>query len=82
MGNRTIDISAAAREKLRELAKLEHSSTEAVLDRALEAYRRQLFFEQANAAYAALRSNPEEWKSELEERALWDVTLTDGLDDE
>ncbi len=82
MGNRKIDISETAHEKLRELAVLEHSSTDAVIDRALEAYRRKLYFEQANAGYEALQSNPEDWKEELEERALWDATLGDGLDDE
>jgi hypothetical protein len=51
-------------------------------DQALEDYRRKLFLAEANAAYAAPRSNPGEWQAELEERAEWDATLSDGLDDE
>ena len=38
--------------------------------------------EQANEAYAALQQNNQEWQEELEERALWDVTLEDGEIDE
>jgi hypothetical protein len=34
-----------------------------------------------NAAYAALRKDPATWADELGERALWDGTLADGLDD-
>jgi hypothetical protein len=35
-----------------------------------------------NAAYAALRNDPAAWPDELRERALWDETLADGLEDE
>jgi hypothetical protein len=51
-----------------------------VLDKALDTYRRKVFFEQLNAGYAAMRADPEEWAAELEERKLWDTTLMDGLD--
>lgn len=33
-------------------------------------------------AYAGLRSDPERWQEELDERAEWDTTLADGLEDE
>jgi hypothetical protein len=36
----------------------------------------------ANAAYQALRDNPREWQEELAERALWEGTLMDGIDDD
>lgn len=44
--------------------------------------RRRQFWEKFNAAYTALREDPEAWKEELEERALWEATLADGLDEE
>jgi hypothetical protein len=53
-----------------------------VLDRAVEAYRRQCIFDQANAAYAALRSDAEAWAEELAERAMWEATLADDLANE
>jgi hypothetical protein len=39
-------------------------------------------FELANAAYAAMRENEDEWQEELRERRLWDATLADGLEEE
>ncbi|MGD0695420.1 MAG: toxin-antitoxin system protein [Terriglobia bacterium] len=53
-----------------------------VLDEAVEEYRRRRIFEKAHAAYARLRKNRKAWKEELEERALWDATLSDGLENE
>ena len=34
-----------------------------------------------NAHYAALRADPELWKEELEERAIWERASNDGLED-
>ncbi len=51
---------------------------QAVLDRALEAYRREMFLRGANHDYSALRRKPKAWKDALAERALWDATLGDG----
>jgi hypothetical protein len=62
-------MSKDPREPLRELAK------------AVEAYRRQRFWEQTNAAYAALRADPEAWQKELQERRDWEATLVDGLEE-
>ena len=50
----------------------------AVLDAAIERYRREKFLAAANAGYAALKRNPKLWKEELDERASWDSTLADG----
>jgi hypothetical protein len=43
---------------------------------------RDTFIDQANEAYARLRSDPEAWRQELAERAEWDGTLMDGLSTE
>jgi hypothetical protein len=53
-----------------------------IVSKAVEAYRRQLFLEECNAAYSRLREDPQAWKEELEERALWDAALSDGLEAE
>lgn len=47
---------------------------------ALDAYRRQLFFDRLNAGYAELQADPEAWAEHLAERKDWDTTLMDGLD--
>lgn len=48
----------------------------------MEEYRRRRFLEEVNAAYAALREDPEAWSEIEEERSAWDATLGDGLPDE
>jgi hypothetical protein len=40
------------------------------------------FWDAFEAAYAALRADPDAWAEELAERALWDTTLMDGLWDD
>jgi hypothetical protein len=52
-----------------------------VADRAVEAYRRREMIERTNAVYATMRLSPQAWDEELRERADWDATLADGLED-
>jgi predicted DNA-binding protein len=78
----TVRISEQAHHRLRELAAQSGEPMQAVLDKALEQYRRQKFLEECNAAYAVLQQDPQAWADYQEELAVWDVTLTDGLDPE
>ncbi|MDH3603704.1 MAG: toxin-antitoxin system protein [Candidatus Tectomicrobia bacterium] len=80
MQSTTVRISDASRQLLRDLASQEGLSMQAVLDKALEAYRRQRFLESVNAAYAEVKQDPSAWQEFKQERELWDTTLTDGLD--
>ena len=52
-----------------------------VLARSVEALRRQHILEETNAAFAALRSDPQAWEEEQEERRAWDTTFADNLDE-
>src|SRR5262249_58962756 len=76
----TVRISEASHQLLRELAEQTGQSMMNVLDKALDAYRRKLFFDQLNAGYAELRADREAWAEHLGDRKLWDATLMDGLD--
>ncbi len=80
MGTTTVRISEATRAVLRELAAEAREPIAGVLAKAVETYRRQRLLEQANAAYAALRSDPSAWQEEMTEREGWDATPADGLD--
>jgi hypothetical protein len=80
MQTQTVIISESAHQLLQQLADLEKTSTEVVLDRALEVYRREVFLRQANVAFANLKSDEEAWREELEERELWDNTVADGAE--
>ena len=82
MGHAMVRISEQTHQTLRDLARADHDSMQSVLDKAVEEYRRRRFLEDVNAAYAALREDPEAWKEVEEEHSAWDVTLGDGLPDE
>ena len=82
MASTAVRLREPTRAALRELAAQSGEAMSVVLEKAVECYRRQRFLEQANAAYAALRVNPEAWQAEEEERRAWDATLGDGLEDE
>ena len=73
-------ISEPTREVLRKLAEESGESMQAILDKAIELYRRQRFLEESNRAFEALRANPEMWKTEQAEREVWDITLADDLE--
>jgi hypothetical protein len=81
VANRTaiVRISPRALNLLRRLAEEEQQSMQAVLDKALERYRRESFLRAANADFEALKNDPQAWKKELRERELWEQTLADGL---
>jgi len=80
MSTPTIQITAAGHQMLRELAEQTGQTMMDILDKALDDYRRKLFFEGLAADYAALKADPEAWAEELAERQQWEATLMDGLD--
>ncbi len=55
---------------------------QAILDEALEEYRRKKFWQDTNAALRALKRQKSVWKEEQQERAVWDNALLDGIEEE
>lgn len=82
MASVTVRISQRAHQTLKELAERSGQPMPAVLDRAIEAYRRRQFLEGLSCDFAKLRADPKAWQQELDERAEWDSTLADGVGDE
>lgn len=78
----TVRVSSKARKALRELSRKSGESMQAIIDEAIEAYRRKRFFEEFDAAVRKLQEDPKAWQEELEERKLWEATLMDGLEDD
>ena len=76
----TVRVSESTRRALKDLSQTEQMPMQTLLERAVETYRRERFLEAANRAYAALKENPDAWKKELAERAIWDNSLIDGND--
>jgi predicted transcriptional regulator len=65
---------------LRQIAAQEQRPMSSVMDEALRAYRRELLWRRAEADYARLAANEEQFRSFQDEIALWDSTSSDGLD--
>ena len=76
----TVRISEQGHRHLRELASKSGEPMQTVIDKALEIYRRQKFWEEMDTAYAAIQNDPEALAAEKAEFKLWEVTLMDGLD--
>jgi len=77
-GSMNVRVTKQTHQQLAALARENGLSMQTILDRAVEAYRRQSFLEALNADFAALRAQPEEWAEEQAERKLWGQTLSDG----
>jgi predicted transcriptional regulator len=81
MASTTVRVSEHTHDVLRKLAEATGEPLQKVLERAVENYRREQFFAELDEAYARLQADPVAWEEELAERALWETTLADGLDD-
>ena len=79
MPTATIPIRPATRETLEQLAVHSHSSPQNVLDTAVEVYRRQVFLEQTNQAFAELRADAKAWDEYRREIRQWETAGQDGL---
>lgn len=73
-------VNEETRQALRELAESEGESMSAVLNKAVAEYQRKRFFEKLDSAYASLKSDPEAWEEERQERQLLANTLLDNQD--
>ena len=78
MPSTTIRISESSRKMLYDLARQDNKPMQAIVEQAIESYRRKRFLEGLSDDFASLRNNPENWQAEVEERKEWDVTLADG----
>lgn len=74
----TTRISEESHRILKELSAREGKTQQEIIEKALEAYRRRLFLESANAAYERLRNDDGTWQEEIAERRLWDTAGKTG----
>ena len=76
----TIRVSRRTRDTLQALAEQSGRSVQEVLEEAVEFYWGRRLLKATNVAYAGLRADPAAWQELQEERAEWDVTISDGLE--
>jgi len=79
MSTTTVRIKLETKEALDQLANQTGQKAQDVLDSAIDAYRRRVFLDQANRAYARLRQDDARWAEEIAERKAWDATSGDDL---
>ena len=72
-------INDRTKAALRSLAAERGESMARVVEGLVDAARTEQFFAAADAAYRRVRSDPEGWAAELDDRAAWESTLGDGL---
>ncbi len=82
MAMTTVKISTETRDKLAKLAAARKRPMSEVLTEIVERERRRAFLEDANAAYARLRADPEAWADYQAEIRSMEGTLMDGLEDD
>ncbi len=82
MASSTIRSDPVTSQRLRNLAARAGVSMREMLAHVVEAYEAEQYIAELNAGYAELRKDPQAWAEEQAERALWDRTLMDGLEDE
>jgi hypothetical protein len=78
----TIRIDPVSHAFLAEIARAKHIPLTEALARAVAGYRLEVDIQAMDAAYAALQEDPVAWAEELAERAMWDNTNLDGLENE
>lgn len=74
-------ISAHAKQRLERLAEQTGATQKDIIDAAIRVYERELFLDQLNEGYAALRSNEAAWADIQAEQRILDGTIADGLND-
>ena len=82
MDTATVRIKKETHDLLRILSEKRHAAMVDLIDEAVANLHRQYVLEETNRAYAALRSDPEAWQEEQEERAAWEATISDGIEAE
>ena len=80
MASISVTVSDETAAALTDLTARTGESVPTLVGRAAKDYRDKLFWDEANAAYAALRADPAAWADFQAERRAWDATLGDGLD--
>jgi predicted transcriptional regulator len=82
MASAMVRINPETHAKLKELSEHFGEPMPAVLDKAIEAFRRQTFLKKLAGDFATLRGDERAWAEEVAERKAWDNTLMDGLEDD
>ena len=82
MASATVKIDAETYARLKFTAEETGKPMIEVLAEAVDAYARRCFLAGLSADFAALRAAPKKWDEELAERAAWEATMADDLEED
>jgi hypothetical protein len=74
----TIRVSEATRDRIAALADAEHRPMTVIVDQALDALERRVFFDSFNATYRSLRDDAVAWAAIESERSVESVSWSDN----
>jgi hypothetical protein len=75
-----VRINGATKAILKELSSKSGESMQDLVQKGVEALRRETLLRETNEAYARLKADPKVWKEFKKEQKAWEATLSDGLD--
>jgi hypothetical protein len=81
MSSNVVKLKPETYARVKQIAEESHRPMQEIVAAGIEALDRLQFAREFTEDYAALRRDSQAWRKELQERELWEVTLSDGLDD-
>jgi len=78
----TIRINKDIYRELKKIAGSENDTIQRIVEKALQEYRTKIFFCHLNESVAKYKISRNDWNEEIEERKLWENTLSDGLEND
>ena len=81
MSSVNVRISSSSYQILKTLSQNRGQSMQSVIDQAIEDLRRRKMLEATNSAFSALKADKTAWQEEIEERKIWENTLSDGFEE-
>ena len=82
MSSVNVRISSSSYHILKTLSQNKGQSMQSVIDQAIEDLRRRKMLEATNLAFSELRADNAAWQEEIDERGIWENTLSDGVEDQ
>lgn len=82
MASSVVRVDQRIHSKLRKISENKHRPVGQIVADLVDRYDRDLFWRQMHEGFAELRDDPEAWRAYQDEVALWDSTLSDGLEQE
>jgi predicted transcriptional regulator len=78
----TIRIKKELYDTVKSLAKEKNRNMQEIINEAIKDLKKKEFFDNLNSFYTKLKADPKAWAEEEAERAEWDATLLDGIDND